>query len=293
MPNVVLPYQTKEGAKGPPQPGFWGGLLGRGHDPFFILNDPNAEDFSVPELTPTEGMTVDRMAARRSLLSSIGARLPAEARSGSDPVDMFRARAFDLLTSPAARRAIDLRNEKPAVREAYGRNIYGQSVLLARRLIESGTRMVTISWAPDANATWDTHGGNFRKLRESLLPQFDSACSTLVDELVERGMWERTIVAVLGDFGRTPRVNNNEGGRDHWNYCYTVMLGGGGFKGGYVHGASDKTGAFPARDPCLPGDITASLYQLLGLSPERLLHDQQGRPHRLVAVGNPIPRLFA
>ncbi|MCE9608554.1 MAG: DUF1501 domain-containing protein [Planctomycetia bacterium] len=291
--NVVLPYQTKEGAKGPPQPGFWGGLLGRGHDPLFILNDPNAAGFGVPELTPTEDISLDRMAARRALLTSIGARLPSEVRAGPEAVDAFRSRALDLLTSQAARHAIDLQSEKPAVRDAYGRNIYGQSVLLARRLVEAGTRMVTISWAPDANATWDTHGSNFRKLRETLLPQFDSACSTLVDELVERGMWDRTIVAVLGDFGRTPRVNNKDGGRDHWNYCYTVMLGGGGFRGGFVYGASDKTGAFPARDALGPGDITASMYQLLGLSPDRLLHDPHGRPHRLVAAGNPIPQLFA
>jgi hypothetical protein len=291
VPNVVLPYQTKEGAKGPPQPGFWGGLLGRGHDPLFILNDPNSAGFGVPELTPTDDVTLDRMASRRSLLASIGARVPSEVRAGPEAVDAFRTRALDLLTSPAARQAIDLASEKPKVRDSYGRNIYGQSVLLARRLIEAGTRMVTISWAPDANATWDTHAGNFKLMKSTLLPQFDAACTSLVDDLVARGMWERTIVAVIGDFGRTPRVNKNAG-RDHWNYCYSVMLGGGGFRGGFVYGASDKTGAFPAHDACLPGDITASLYQLLGLSPDRLLHDALGRPHRLVATGNPIPQLF-
>lgn len=292
VPNVVLPYQTKEGAKGPPQPGFWGGLLGRGHDPLFILNDPNAAGFGVPELTPTDDITQDRMAARRSLLASIGARLPSPVRAGPEAADTFRSRALDLLTSPAARQAIDLAKEPATVRDSYGRNIYGQSVLLARRLVEAGTRMVTISWAPDANATWDTHAGNFRNLKATLLPQFDAACSSLVDDLVARSLWDRTIVAVLGDFGRTPLVNKNAG-RDHWNYCYSVMLGGGGFRGGFVYGSSDKTGAFPAHDPCLPGDITASLYHLLGLSPERLLHDSQGRPHRLVAAGSPISDLFA
>ena len=114
------------------------------------------------------------------------------------------------------------------MRDSYGRNIYGQSVLLARRLIEAGTRMVTISWAPDANATWDTHGANFKKLKNTLLPQFDAACGSLVGDLAERGLLERTLVAVLGDFGRTPKINASDGGRDHWNYCYSLMLIGGG-----------------------------------------------------------------
>jgi len=151
---------------------------------------------------------------------------------------------------------------------------------------------VTISWAPDANATWDTHGGNFTKLKETLLPQLDAACSSLVDDLVERGLWERTIVAVFGDFGRTPTVNKNAG-RDHWNYCYSLMLGGGGFRGGFQYGASDKTGAFPARDPLVPGDIIATIYRQLGVDPTQMVYDQLARPHRLVADGSPVPELLA
>ena len=132
------------------------------------------------------------------------------------------------------------------MRDSYGRNIYGQSVLLARRLIEAGTRVACVSWAPDANATWDTHGGNFPKLSDKLLPQLDAALSSLLTDLSDRGMLERTLVVVMGEFGRSPKVNGG-GGRDHWNFCYGLLMAGGGLKGGFVHGASDKIGGHPSR----------------------------------------------
>jgi uncharacterized protein (DUF1501 family) len=207
-------------------------------------------------------------------------------------MDAFQQRALDLLASPETQRAFRIADEPETAREAYGRNIYGQSVLLARRLIEAGTRAVTVSWAPDANATWDTHGGNFARLKETLLPQFDMACASLTADLADRGLLERTIVAVLGDFGRTPRVNNNNGGRDHWNHCYSLMLIGGGFRPGTIYGASDATGAFPARDPLVPGDIIATLYHLLGIRHDDPVYDQFGRPHRLVPTGEVVADLI-
>jgi uncharacterized protein (DUF1501 family) len=160
-------------------------------------------------------------------------------------------------------------------------------------LIEAGTRVATISWAPDANATWDTHGGNFKKLKGTLLPQFDAAYSALLTDLVERGMLERTLVFVTGDFGRTPKINGNDGGRDHWNYCYTVMLAGGGIQPGYVYGASDRTGAFPADKPIEPGDLMATVYRLLGVDPHQELYDMQDRPQRLVPRGEVVGELIA
>lgn len=289
--NVSLPYITKEGAGGPPQPGFFGGLLGKAYDPLFVLNDPNAANFSVPELTLLGEVPVERLSGRRRLRGTLDDACRGEA--AVDAMDRFQQRAFDLLTSPTAQRAFRIAEEAGAVRERYGRNIYGQSVLLARRLIEAGTRVVTISWAPDANATWDTHGGNFTKLKSTLLPQFDAACTSLVEDLVERGLFDRTLVVVLGDFGRTPKVNANQGGRDHWNYCYSLMLGGGGIRGGFVYGASDRIGAFPARDALVPGDIIATIYHQLGISADRWIHDSLGRPHRLVASGNTVPDLLA
>jgi hypothetical protein len=294
VPHVCLPYITKEGANGPPQPGFFGGFLGRGHDPLFVLKDPNAADFSVPELSLMADVSLERLDRRRALFDHLDRQLASrQSQSVFDSMDRFQRRALNLLTSAQTQRAFRISDEPAAVRDSYGRNIYGQSVLLARRLIEAGTRMVTISWAPDANATWDTHGGNFKKLKQTLLPQFDSACASLISDLAERGLLERTLIAVLGDFGRTPKINANDGGRDHWNYCYSLMLVGGGTKPGLIYGASDKIGAFPARDPHLPGDIIATIYHLLGIEAEGTVPDQLGRPHRLVAAGNVVAELLA
>jgi hypothetical protein len=289
VPHVTLPYITKEGAGGPPQPGFFGGFLGRSLDPLFVLQDPNAPNFAIPELSATADVPDARWSSRRQLLRAVDRdRLAA---TSSVVMDSFQMRAMDLLTSADTQLAFRLSEEPDAVRDSYGRNIYGQSTLLARRLIEAGTRLVTVSWAPDANATWDTHGGNFKRLKGDLLPQLDAACSSLVQDLAERGMLERTIVAVMGDFGRTPKINANDGGRDHWNYCYSLMLFGGGFQQGLIYGASDKIGAFPSDRPCIPGDLMATIYRQLGLPHDLELYDSQHRPHRLVPIGSPMPEL--
>ncbi len=293
VPHITLPYITKEGAGGPPQPGFFGGLLGHAYDPLFVLRDPNAPDFAVPELTLLADVSLERLAARRTLLSEVDQRFAGPGRSAQDSMDRFQQRALDLLTSETTQQAFRLSAEPDKVRDAYGRNIYGQSVLLARRMIEAGTRLVTISWAPDANATWDTHGGNFKKLKEVLLPQFDAACTSLITDLADRGMLDRTVVAVLGDFGRTPKINANNAGRDHWNFCYSIFLAGGGFKPGFVYGASDKIGAFPARNAMAPGDCIATLYHLLGIDAGMFIHDQFQRPHRLVPRGEVVGELLA
>lgn len=294
VPQVHLPYLTKEGANGPPQPGFFGGYLGRAHDPLFVLKDPNAPEFGVPELTLQADVSAARLDVRRTLFEQLDRRLTASHISAAPrAMDAFQERALNLLTSQATQNAFRIAQEPDAVREAYGRNVYGQSVLLARRLIEAGTRMVTISWAPDANATWDTHGSNFKSLKSTLLPQFDAACTSLIGDLAERGRLDRTLIAVLGDFGRTPKVNGNNGGRDHWNFCYSLMLVGGGMKPGLIYGASDKIGAFPANDPLVPGDIIATIYHALGIPHETILHDQLDRPHRLVPAGDVVHDLFA
>jgi hypothetical protein len=294
VPHISLPYITKEGAGGPPQPGFFGGLLGRTYDPLFVLRDPNAPDFAVPELTLLADVSLERLSARKALLSQVDQQFStAGGRVALQSMDRFQQRALDLLTSETTQQALRLSAEPDKVRDSYGRNIYGQSVLLARRMIEAGTRMVTISWAPDANATWDTHGGNFVKLKNTLLPQFDAACASLITDLAERGLLERTIVAVLGDFGRTPKINNSNAGRDHWNFCYSVLFAGGGFKPGFVYGASDKIGAFPAHNAMSPGDCISTLYHVLGIDPGMFIHDQFNRPHRLVPKGDVVAELLA
>jgi hypothetical protein len=256
----------------------------------FVLRDPNAANFGMPELAPAPGVTPESLRGRQRLVGSL-----EEARWNRDrqyqDIDSFQAKAFDLLTAPVTQRAFHLDREPLAVRERYGRNIYGQSVLLARRLIEAGSRAACISWAPDANATWDTHGGNFPKLKNELLPQLDAAVSSLLGDLAERGMLERTLVAVMGEFGRSPRVNG-AGGRDHWNFCYSLLLAGGGIRAGYVHGASDKIGARPGSCPVTPADIVATVYHCLGIPADLELHDRQQRPYQLVPWGSPIRELL-
>jgi hypothetical protein len=288
--HVLLPFITKEGAGGPPQPGFFAGWLGKPYDPFVILKDPNAPDFGLPELTFGPDITPQRLDQRRRLIDQL---LHGQSRLAPTDLDTARQRAYELLTSPALREAVRLDREPVKLRDAYGRNIYGQSILLARRLLEAGTRVVCMSWAPDANATWDTHGSNFVKLKRELLPQLDAAVSTLLDDLAARGRLERTLVAVLGDFGRTPRINGNNAGRDHWNFCYSVLLAGGGIRAGYVHGASDKIGARPSLHPVTPADLIATIYTCLGIPPDLELYDRLQRPMVVCPWGTPISAILS
>jgi hypothetical protein len=293
VPFVSMPYITAEGAGGPPQPGFFGGWLGRSHDPFFVLKDPNAPDFAMSELSPPPGVGPSRLDGRRGLGARLGA--PPSGLDGDRRLrdfDRFQARAFDMLTAPAVARAFRIDREDPRARDRYGRNIYGQSVLLARRLVEAGVRVVNISWAPDANATWDTHGNNFQSLKNTLLPQLDLAVSALLDDLQGRRMLDRTLVAVMGEFGRTPKVNGGAG-RDHWNFGYGLFLAGGGIRAGHVHGATDRIGALAQTDPVTPAEVVATIYRCLGIPADLELHDQLGRPLTVVPHGKPIEGVLA
>ena len=293
VPYVAMPYITAEGAGGPPQPGFFGGWLGRSHDPLFVLKDPSSADFGMPEMSLPQGVGPARFQARRRLEGEIGG-IPAGLSSDVrlKDVNRFQAKAFDLLTANDAQRAFQIEREDPKNRDRYGRNIYGQSVLMARRLIEAGTRVVSISWAPDANATWDTHGNNFKTLKNKLLPQLDAAVSSLLDDLQARRMLERTLVVVMGEFGRSPKVNA-AAGRDHWNFGYSLFMAGGGIRAGHVHGASDKIGARPHSDPVTPAEIIATIYHCMGIAHDLELHDQFQRPLTVVPNGKPIAGVLA
>lgn len=291
LPYVLLPYLTAEGAGGPPQPGFLAGWMGKRHDPVLVLPGDPPDGLRAPGVTPRPELTADRLLGRRNLLSVMD---PASA-AGPQPSRQFlalRERAFDLLDSAAVRRAFLIEREPARLRERYGRNIYGQSLLLARRLIESGTRLVCVSWAPDANATWDTHGQNFVKLRNVLLPQFDLAFTALVEDLSDRGLLDRTLVVAMGEIGRTPRINGNAG-RDHWEHCYSVLFAGGGMREGHVHGSSDRYGALPRTDPVHAADVIATIYYALGIPADTELHDNLGRPIPAVPGGRPVTSLFA
>jgi uncharacterized protein (DUF1501 family) len=212
-------------------------------------------------------------------------------------MDGFRQRAFDLLSSTATQRAFQISEEPEATRNAYGRNIYGQSVLLARRLIEAGTRVVSIAWAPDANATWDTHWDHVNRLKNELLPPLDMAVGSLLDDLVDRNLFERTLVVIMGEFGRAPKITpvndpsmpiTSIPGRTHWPFCYSVFMAGGGVKPGYVYGASDNIGAYPIDKPVIPADVIATIYEVLGIPNTFEFRDSANRPYPLVPWGEPI-----
>jgi uncharacterized protein (DUF1501 family) len=193
------------------------------------------------------------------------------------------------LTSPAAKAAFDLAAEPPAVRDRYGRSTYGQSTLLARRLVEAGVRLVCVYYSRGIGG-WDTHKDNFATLKNSRLPHTDQSVSALLEDLQARGLLDETLVYWTGDFGRTPKINK-DAGRDHWPQCQTVLMAGGGIRGGQIHGASDATGARPADKPVRPDDITATLFHALGLDPETIVYDQLHRPMP-ISAGRPLHALL-
>jgi hypothetical protein len=298
-------------------PGQIAGFLGSAHDPFQVSADPNSPDFRLGELELPGDVSVDRLDDRAALLRRLDARrrrieasAEAEARtSGSgaaptggdrdagaarrvDPCDVYTEKAFRLLHSPAVRRAFDLAVEDPKLRDRYGRTKLGQSVLLARRLVEAGVRFVTVydGQYNGQDANWDAHASVFPRLKDHLLPPSDRAFAALIDDLSSRGLLEETLVIAMGEFGRTPKINGTAG-RDHWPYCYSVLLAGGGIRGGITYGSSDKLGAYPDTDPVTPGDLAATLFWRLGLDPTREMIDLTGRPYKL-ADGQPIRALF-
>jgi hypothetical protein len=270
-------------------PGQSAGFLGAAYDPFLVARDPNDPDFRVGELELTADLSPNRLEDRRSLL----ARLEAPARPGAGrAMRVFQQRAFELLRSEKVRRAFDVAQESAATRDRFGRNTLGQSLLLARRLVESGVRFVNVNdkITNGQLANWDSHENNFGRLKNDLLPPSDQAFSALIDDLDDRGMLDSTLVIAIAEFGRTPRINGNAG-RDHWPDCFSVVLAGGGVHGGTVYGSSDRFGAYPATDPVTPGDLAATLFWRFGLDPATLVRDLTSRPYRL-AEGEPLRRLF-
>ena len=279
-PYVCLPGMHPSGSSA---------YLGASAVPFVIETDPSAPNFTVPDLSPPLLIESKRLDARRELLAQVDRYQKAAetaANAGPRNVSVFSQRAFDLMTSPDAKRAFDLAAEQEKLRDDYGRNTLGQSCLLARRLVESGVRCVTID-----HSNWDTHDGNFNTLKTALLPKLDAAMSTLFRDLADRGMLEKTLVLVSGEFGRTPKINKNAG-RDHWGNCFTLLLGGGGIQGGRVVGASDKWAAAPAHTPYGPEDMAATLYHLLGLDPLDEMHTSEGRPIMIANNGRLMKELL-
>jgi hypothetical protein len=297
--SVSLPHVIADGSV---TPGQHGSFLGKKHDPLLVLQDPNSPSFALPELNLPDGVSFERMQARRELMKLVDEQARIMDHSiAARGFDGYYERAMGMLHSPKMREAFNLSAEPEKVREAYGRTTYGQSCLLARRLVEAGTKFVTvyfsesIGWQKTDSGGWDTHGFNNTRMYPIIekwhLPITEQTLPTLLIDLEERGMLEETLVVWMGEFGRTPNINGNIS-RDHWPQCYTTLLAGGGTKRGFVYGASDKTGSYPAEDPVRPDDLSATLFYALGIDPHTEMRTAADRPV-VVSEGKAITEVFA
>lgn len=259
--------------------------LGSTAAPFVVNADPNAPGFSVPDLVPPLAVNPQRFGSRRELLGQIDRfkkSAEVKANSGAQALTTFQAKAFDLISSPQTKAAFDIKQEPEKLRDQYGRTSLGQSCLMARRLVEAGVRCVTID-----HTNWDTHYNNFKVLKEDLLPHLDAGLTTLLRDLSDRGRLESTLVLVMGEFGRTPRVNKYAG-RDHWGPSNCILLAGGGIQGGRAIGATNARGEKPADNPVGPADLAATMYRCLGIDPHHEFLTPEGRPVAIVDGGKVI-----
>ncbi len=268
-------------------PGQGAGFIGKRFDPFRIDGDPKTGAFRLPDVELPSDVSDARLMERRGLLAELDRAKHAPDRAA------FNDRAYDLIRSPAVHRALKLDREPKAARAAYGPHLFGQGCLLGRRLLEAGVPLVTVYWhyeGPDDSPVWDTHENNFRHLRQRLLPPTDNAVAALFDDLADRGLLADTLVVVMGEFGRSPRVNRRAG-RDHWPQVQSILLAGAGVRGGSVYGASDRLGGLPAEGAVSPIDLTATFLHLLGVPADVEIIDPAGRPHR-ACHGAPVRGLF-
>lgn len=288
VPEAISPV-------GPERPGQHAGFLGAAYDPYRVNSDPNSASYSPGSLDPAADVSRGRLDQRRRLLDHVSRQARhLESAAAAGTLDPYFTRAFDLISSPAAQRAFDISAEPPRTRERYGRHIFGQSVLLARRLVEAGVRLVHVNWVRHDNGPggqgYDSHRDHLNWSRTELLPPTDAAFAALIEDLSERGLLDETLVIMMGEFGRTPRFNS-AGGRDHWPNCFSAVVAGGTLRGGQVHGASDRIGANPASNPVTPQDLMATVFHCLGVDPHTQIHDLLNRPYALVE-GTPISVLL-
>lgn len=296
------------------RPGPYAGFLGQRYDPLFTEVSPTRDPAGptpspgrpatvlgeprLPDSTLADGVTLDRLNTRRTLVRQFEDQLRrADAGPGVEQFGRVRRRAFELLTSSAARAAFDLEREDPRLRERYGRTLFGNCALIARRLVEANVRFVNVTWdlfwdRVQVNYdSWDTHTRNAAILKDVNLPEFDRVYSALLDDLQARGLLDETLVVVMSEMGRTPRINGN-GGRDHWTYCYSVLFAGGGIRGGTLYGESDAQAAYVKDRPVSPADVCATIYELLGIDPDMPVHDRAGRPLPVAQGGRAIHEIF-
>ncbi|HEY6225612.1 MAG TPA: DUF1501 domain-containing protein, partial [Verrucomicrobiae bacterium] len=296
---VSYPYVIRDGAV---TPGQHASFLGKAHDPFLFTQDPNANDFRLPELSLPADVSFERLEQRRELQKLIDEQSHLlDFAAGAQGMDAYYEKALAMLHSSKLREAFNLSAEPQALREKYGRTSYGQSCLLARRLVEAGVKFVTVYFSGNIGGQstegggWDTHGFNNTRMYPIIekyhLPITDQTLPTFLEDLDSRGLLDTTLVVWMGEFGRTPKINANAS-RDHWPQCYTTLLAGGGVKRGFIYGASDKNGAYPAENPVRPDDLAATIYYLLGIDPHTVLKGNGNRPV-LTAEGKPVMGVMA
>jgi Protein of unknown function (DUF1501) len=286
MPWTVM-HPAAPGGKAPGQDAGW---LGKAFDPFHVDGDPNAAKFEVQGLGLPSGVSAGRLAVRRMLFERL-ADIARSAEMSPQSWDRHRQKALDALVSSEARGAFEIEREDPKLRDRYSRHIHGQCLLLARRLIEAGVGLVTVNWHNDGQNFWDTHGNNFNQLKNRLMPPADQGFAALLEDLDVRGLLDETLVVWVGEFGRTPRINRVNSGREHWPHCYSAVLAGAGVRGGAVYGASDRWAAYPASDPVSPDDLGATMLHALGIDPATHIKDAIGRPLK-INEGTPLVSLF-
>ena len=308
----AFPGHSQSGVRSGP----YGGFLGHRFDPLFTVYDPKFEgslegknpridppvpiaDPVLPAINPLPDISLNRLDRRRSLLDQLdGKRAQLDSSGMADNLSYFQQEALALLTSTKTRDAFDLSQEEAHVRAQYGPDLFGSCLLAARRLVEAGVKFVGLTTESQYNGNigagmWDTHGSNFKLLRNFNLPNLDRNYGALIDDLQQHGLLDSTLVVVMGEMGRTPKVNSNDGGRDHWPQCGSILYTGGGVKRGTVHGQSDKHGAWPMDVPVSSADHVATIYHLLGLDPHMKVHDASGRPYPIAFEGQPVWNVIA
>ena len=307
LPFVMLPRPLQE--SNVVGKGGSAGFLGKGFDPYTLFPDGDDLDLQkmdrvkVDDLKLRSEIPASRLVRRARLRDSISQGMPQlEKAVSSYKLDENYSRALDLIVSGRAREAFDLKQEQDALREAYGKNAFGQSCLLARRLIEAGTRVVEVLWpnvANGANHSFDTHADLSNRLKNQSAPMLDAGLSMLLTDLDQRGMLDETLVVAVGEFGRSPQRGlstsgnaNQDDGRDHWPYCFTGIVAGGGMKRGVVYGKSDKTGSTPTENPVHPGELLATVYYALGIEPQTIVYNHLNQPRELVKA-EAVTALFA
>lgn len=289
LPFAMVPHRMD--VAGGRRVGQFAGMLGSKYDPLLPGGNPNDDDYKLDQLPLAANLSPDVARRRLRLVEQLDGQVDyLRASPLADSLHENHTKALDVISSDAVRKAVDLSAMSREERDRYGRNLFGQSVLLGRRLLTTGTRLVQCNWQRSQGSNgfaWDTHWNNFSALKEDLLPPFDRAFHALMTDLEATGEIEETLVIVAGEFGRSPKVTLKNAGREHWPDVYTVLFAGAGIKGGHIHGASDKIGAYPADLPTTPEDFVATVYHLVGIDPHREEHDQANRPFAL-SKGNAI-----